>query len=305
MIHVAASLGSAVYTGCSERAETMLARASTAAHTGQHRESNAYRRYKPRMRIEPLRQLTLGPQIATGLSRAEFYPLFQPIAETASHRVVGAEVLSRWRRPSKKKVSPETFIGIAEGLGLIGELTEVVIRQALRLAAAWPLHEEGPRLSVNISPAQFRDSTVVAMLDRLAAEQSFDPNRIQIEITESLLMDQGWSTIASLQALRERGYRIALDDFGKGYSSIGYLAVLPVDTIKIDKLFVQDVSRGSKQARLLQSIVSMVRDIGASTVAEGVETPEELDVVQELGATHYQGFLLSRPLDGSSFALRV
>ena len=210
-----------------------------------------------------------------------------------TNKISGFEALIRWRHQEKGLISPGTFIPLAEEIGFIVPLGEWVIRQACATAAKWPAHV---RISVNLSPVQFKNPGLVQVVMSALASSGVSADRLELEITESALLDDSDATLAMLYRLREIGVRIAMDDFGTGYSSLAYLQSFPFDRIKIDRSFIKDIADGVGSLNIVRAMAALAKGLGMETTAEGVETNEQLDTVKSEGCTEMQGFLFSRPL---------
>ncbi|MBB5223302.1 diguanylate cyclase (GGDEF)-like protein [Amaricoccus macauensis] len=229
--------------------------------------------------------------LAHAAQRGELYLVYQPYVDLAEGVVSGAEALIRWRHPTRGELQPLSFIPMAEATGLILPLGRWALRTALRRASEWPA---STTLSVNISPLQFQQSGFLAEVDSALADTGFPAERLELEITETVLMRDNPETTAQLHALITRGIRIALDDFGTGYSALAYLARLPHHRIKLDKTFVQDLANPAT-AELIRAIISLARAQGIAVTAEGVERDEHLALVRRAGFTHAQGYAMGAP----------
>jgi diguanylate cyclase (GGDEF)-like protein/PAS domain S-box-containing protein len=221
---------------------------------------------------------------------------FQPLLNTRTRKVAGYETLLRWNRPGHGLVSPATFIACAEETGIIVPLGEWVIRKAIQEASEW---REDVAVAINLSPAQMQNPSLLATVVGALAASQLDPGRLEIEITENVLMQQNEQNLRTLHALRELGVKIALDDFGTGYSSLSYLRNFPFDKIKIDQRFVNDIDTSTENQAIVRAIISLSRDLGMRVTAEGVENEQQAIVLSGLGCTEVQGFLYSRPLPSS------
>ena len=221
---------------------------------------------------------------------------FQPLVNTRTRKVSGYETLLRWNRPGHGLVSPTDFISCAEETGIIVPLGEWVIRKAIEEAAQW---RDDVNVAINLSPAQMKNPSIVATVVGALAASQLDPSRLEIEIIESVLMDETEHNIRTLHALRELGVKIALDDFGTGYSSLSYLRAFPFDKIKIDQRFVRDIDTSTENQAIVRAIISLARDLKMRVTAEGVENEQQATVLAGLGCTEVQGFLYSRPQPAS------
>ena len=205
--------------------------------------------------------------------------------------MVGVEALLRWNHPEHGLIVPGVFVPIAEESGLIHPIGDWVLREACKAGARWPLR----RIAVNVSPVQFRSPGFAGRVLEILRETGMEPGGLELEITESLLLDSTESSVNALRTLRTAGLRIALDDFGTGYSSLTYLQKYPVDKIKIDRSFIQNLGSDAASDALVQAIVDLARAMNVDVTAEGVETAEQRDFLKAIGCNELQGFLLSRP----------
>jgi EAL domain-containing protein (putative c-di-GMP-specific phosphodiesterase class I) len=223
----------------------------------------------------------------------EFELLYQPVINLATDEISGLEALIRWRHPDKGLIPPSDFITLAEEMGLIEPISEWVLRQACTRAAQWPADL---KIAVNLSPAQFRRPGLVEMVVNALTTSGLPADRLELEITESSLLQNSEATLGMLYQLRELGVRIAMDDFGTGYSSLSYLQSFPFDKIKIDRSFVKDIADGVGSLNIVRAVAAMAKGLGMETTAEGVETVEQLETVRAEGCTEIQGFVFSEPL---------
>ncbi len=221
---------------------------------------------------------------------------FQPLMNTRTRKVAGYETLLRWNRPGHGLVSPSTFISCAEETGIIVPLGEWVIRKAIEEASRW---RDDVAVAINLSPAQMQNPSLVATVVGALAASQLDPGRLEIEITETVLMHETEHNLRTLHALREVGVKIALDDFGTGYSSLSYLRAFPFDKIKIDQRFVKDIDTSTENQAIVRAVISLARDLGMRITAEGVEDEQQAAILAGLGCSEVQGFLYSRPIPAS------
>jgi EAL domain-containing protein (putative c-di-GMP-specific phosphodiesterase class I) len=248
--------------------------------------------HEPAEGARELEQSRLELDLADALAKGQMHLAYQPFVGLRDGRVAGAEALLRWRHPTRGELQPAAFIPLAEATGQILPLGRWALRTAMARALAWP---ERIALSVNISPLQFHQPDFLADVDAALAETGFPPARLELEITETVLMRDNPETTAQLHALIARGIRIALDDFGTGYSALAYLARLPHHRIKLDKAFVQDLGNPAT-ADLIRAIIALARAQGVAVTAEGVERPEHLAQVRRAGFTHAQGYATGAPV---------
>jgi diguanylate cyclase (GGDEF)-like protein len=254
---------------------------------------SAYRFFEPKMlaRIEARR--ILEADLARGLAKGQFELFYQPVVNIEENRIVGLEALARWRHPERGLVSPAEFIPIAEETGLIVPLGEWVIRQACSDAAKWPSHI---KIAVNLSPTQFRSRALSQVVINALRVSGVAPSRLELEITEEILLGHSRETLTVLEQLRKLGIQIVMDDFGIGYSSLNYLRLFPFDKIKIDRSFVNDLSKGNALSlTIVQAVTRLARVLNVPSTAEGIETEEQLELVRAAGCTEFQGYFFSKP----------
>ena len=236
------------------------------------------------------------------LAVEQFTVYYQPQIDIASGRMVGMEALIRWVHPEKGYISPAEFIPLAEDTGMIVPLGEFVLRAACRFGNSLRRKADGElRLAVNISVHQLMQDDFIQRLQRILREENYPPELLELEITESILMESLEENVKKLKQLRQMGMHISLDDFGTGYSSLTYLSRLPIDVLKIDKSFVQEVGITEHGAAIIGTIIELAHQINMAVVAEGVETLGQLDSMRELNCDYLQGYLVSRPLSAQQF----
>lgn len=299
-IVVGASVGVAVSGEDGRTGDDLLRNSDLALYRAKADGKGRFRFFEPAMDAALQTRRMLELDLRDALQREELTVHFQPLVDMASARVVGCEALARWTHPQRGPISPAEFIPVAEETGLILALGEFVLRAACREAAHW---DPEMIIAVNLSTVQFRASGLVDQVRRAIADAGLAPHRLELEITESILIDDKDSAMRILAELRALGVRIALDDFGTGYSSLAYLSSFPFDKIKIDRSFVRDVENRPDAAAIIRAICSIATTLGMSTTAEGVETWRELEWLRRHGCDEAQGFLFSRPV--SAAALRA
>ena len=291
-ITVGISVGIALMPDDGHDQATVLKNADTALYRAKVEERGTFCFFEAEMdaRLQRRRQLELD--LRTGLERAEFELFYQPLVSLSSKQVVGFEALIRWNHPLRGMVSPGEFIPAAEDIGLIVPLGEWVIREACFEAASWP---SNIKVAVNLSAYQFKQKNLVPVIARSLRESGLAANRLELEVTETVLLQDNESTLAMLHELKALGARIAMDDFGTGYSSLSYLRSFPFDKIKIDQSFVRDLSCREDAIHIVRAIKGLCAGLGMTTTAEGVETEEQLEKISAEGCTEVQGFLFSAP----------
>ena len=272
-------------------AATLISQAESALRSAKSDDRERFVIHEPGEAALVLDKSRLELDLAHAAQRGEIHLVYQPYVDLENGKVSGAEALMRWHHPTRGELQPLSFIPMAEATGLILPLGRWALRTALVRAADWP---DSTTLSVNISPLQFHQPGFLADVDAALAETGFPAGRLELEITETVLMRDNPDTTAQLRALINRGIRIALDDFGTGYSALAYLARLPHHRIKLDKSFVQDLANPAT-AELIRAIISLARAQGIAVTAEGVEREEHLALVRRAGFTHAQGFIVGTP----------
>jgi EAL domain-containing protein (putative c-di-GMP-specific phosphodiesterase class I) len=233
------------------------------------------------------------------LSSKQFELHYQPLINLADNTISGFEALIRWRHPEKGLVQPGVFVPLAEEIGLIVPIGEWVVREACMMAVQWP---GSLKVAVNISPAHFCDTGLVQTVVEALAASGLAPNRLELEITETNLLQNSAATLSALHQLREIGVRIAMDDFGTGYSSLSYLQSFPFDKIKIDRSFVAKIIEDANSMNIVRAVAALAKGLGMASTAEGVETKEQLDRIKAEGYTEIQGYLISKPVPGQEVA---
>jgi EAL domain-containing protein (putative c-di-GMP-specific phosphodiesterase class I) len=236
---------------------------------------------------------TLEEELRAGIEAGEVVPYFQPLVDLGSGTVHGFEVLCRWRHPTRGVLQPADFIPLAEAGGLIDALTTAVLRTACREAQGLP---ETMTLAVNVAPQQIQDEGLAEKILAVLAETGFPPERLEIELTENALVNDLAAAKRVITLLKGAGIRISLDDFGTGYSSLCYLSELPFDKIKIDRSFIQTLHERQESAKIVSAIVGLGKSLGVPTIAEGVETADEVDFLRKVGCSTAQGYYFSEPL---------
>jgi len=247
------------------------------------------------LRAQDRRKLELDLRCA--LSNGELELMYQPLITTATGRVGGFEALLRWNHPGRGTISPATFIPLAEDTGLIVPIGEWVLREACQEASHWT---NNTKVAVNLSSLQFRNGNLLTSVVVALEASGLPADRLELEITETALLQDSDLVRTTLQRLRKLGVRIALDDFGTGYSSLQYLRNFPFDKIKIDKSYVQEIGMNRESEAIIHSVISLATRLGMSTTAEGVESVAQYDLLLMEGCTEVQGFLFSRPVEANS-----
>ena len=296
-IVIGASVGIAVAPGDGTDAETLLKNSDLALYRAKRDGRGAYHFFEKGMDANLQERRTLEMALRQAIVRREFRLVFQPLFNLKEGRICGLEALIRWHHPDRGTIPPAEFIPIAEEAGLIVPIGDWVLNEACRAAVSWP---DDIHIAVNLSTVQFRNRNLLQHVKAALDASGLKPDRLELEVTESLLLVDSESTLRTLFELRKLGVRISMDDFGTGYSSLSYLRSFPFDKIKIDKSFVNDMSAKDDSRAIVKAVIGLGRSLGMSTAAEGVETEAQLDLVRRQGCTEVQGFLFSPPLPASA-----
>jgi diguanylate cyclase (GGDEF)-like protein/PAS domain S-box-containing protein len=300
---IGASVGIATSPDDGVTSEAIIRNADLALYAAKDNGRGCYHFFAPDLHsdAEERRQLEHDLRDAIASGGLELY--YQPVVQTTTEKITGFEALLRWDHPTKGPMEPARFVPIAEDAGLIAQIGEWALRTACYDLATWP---ESVRVAVNVSPLQFANPALPAIVTSALASAGIKPERLELEITESVFLNDSEGTEAMFAALKGIGVRLALDDFGTGYSALGYLKKAPFDKIKIDQSFVRGATiAGSRNGAIISSIVSLAEALGMETTAEGVETLDELDLVRILGCSHVQGFIYEKPLSSADAAQRL
>ena len=291
-ISVGASIGVAIAPHDGNEAGELLRNADLALYRAKASGRNAYSFFELAMDTEARSRHALEGDLRKALAQGEFDVYYQTVINVETGANCGAEALIRWIHPDRGMIPPDRFVPLAEEIGLIVPIGEWVLRTACKEAATWPAHL---KLAVNLSPAQFKRGNLVATARSALADSGLAPERLEFEITESVLLYQNSSNLDVLRGLKGLGASIVLDDFGTGFSSLSYLRMFPFDTIKIDRSFVGDMEARDDCAAIVSAVTGLSRTLGIKTTAEGVETPEQFALLRAAGCTLAQGFMFSRP----------
>ncbi|WP_375408723.1 putative bifunctional diguanylate cyclase/phosphodiesterase [uncultured Methylobacterium sp.] len=290
IVNVGLSLGIALWDGREPEVGLVLKSARMAMDHAKAEGAGSLRLFAPEMDERARERRALERDIDEAFGREQFELHYQPVLDIASRAIVGLEALVRWRHPTKGLISPGVFIPVVEESGLIVPLGKWVLEQACRDAVGWPEHVG---IAVNVSAMQLRQGDFATTVMSALAASGLPPQRLDLEITESVLLDDGEDGLETLHRLRRAGIRISMDYFGTGYSSISYLRQFPFDKIKIDQSFVRDAPRSADALAIVRAIIGLGRSLGIRTLAEGIETEEQLAVVKAEGCCEMQGFLFS------------
>ncbi|WP_414472441.1 putative bifunctional diguanylate cyclase/phosphodiesterase [Microvirga sp. M2] len=295
-IVIGTSIGIAVASEDNLSPDQLLKQADLALYRAKADGRATYRFFEPEMDAELQARRLLETDLRKALVNREFELYFQPQVNVRANEIGGYEALLRWQHPERGMISPAEFIPVAEDIGLISPLGDWVLEQACIVATGWP---RGIKVAVNLSPVQFRNKTLVQSVSRALTRSGLAPDRLELEVTESVLLQDNELTVATLHQLRRMGVRIAMDDFGTGYSSLSYLRSFPFDKIKIDQSFVRELSSRADCLAIVRSIAGLGASLGMSTVAEGVETEDQFLQITAAGCTEVQGYYFGRPKPAS------
>ena len=298
-----ASIGVAIYPDDGLDFDTLLKKADTAMYRAKDGGRNSYRFFDEQMNVEAVEHLHLKNGLRRAIERAEFVLHYQPQIDLNTGSIVGAEALLRWNHPEFGMISPARFIPVAEDSGLIVPIGEWVIREACRQGVAWRSAGLPPLvMAVNLSAVQFKRGDVEQTVTQALKSSGFDPQLLELELTESILIHNTDNVLASVQRLKLLGVKLSIDDFGTGYSSLSYLKRFAVDKLKIDQSFIRDLATDPDDAAIILAIIQMARSLNLTTIAEGVETAEMLSQLRQFKCDEAQGYLFARPMPAQAFA---
>jgi diguanylate cyclase (GGDEF)-like protein/PAS domain S-box-containing protein len=303
MIHVTASIGISLFPDDGRNEFSLMKHADIAMYRAKDRGKNTFQFYSAQMDLHSAELLALESGLRRSLERNEFVLFYQAKVETKTGKIIGAEALVRWQHPELGLVAPTHFIPLAEESGLIVPLSQWVLKEALHQIIRW--QEQGlpaMRVAVNLSARQFVDDNLLNDTIIALRESGIDPSLLELEITESMMMYNTDKTIQMLAELRSMGIRIAIDDFGIGYSSLSHLKQFPIDIIKIDRSFIKDIPGDKADEAITDAIIAMSKTLKIKVVAEGVETIEQLHFLRARGCDEIQGYFFSRPIPAADFA---
>jgi diguanylate cyclase (GGDEF)-like protein/PAS domain S-box-containing protein len=300
---VSASIGISLLPDNARDVSTLVSQANMAMQHAKHLGGNNFQFYTDSLQASTLERLQLENQLRKALEEQQLKVFYQPKLCLASGRLKAAEALVRWDHPAMGRVPPGHFIGLAEETGLIGPIGEFVLRQACWQACEWQRQGLAPiRVSVNLSVHQLRQGKLVSLVRQVLEETGLAPEYLELELTESQLLDSVEHIIATFQQLRDLGVKLAIDDFGTGYSSLSYLKRIPVDYVKIDQAFIRGLEEGGEDAAITRAIIAMAHGLSLKVVAEGVERQGQLEFLKAERCDELQGYLISRPVEAEDLA---
>jgi predicted signal transduction protein with EAL and GGDEF domain len=296
---ISTSIGVSIAPKDGSTTDELMKNADLALYNAKANGANTFQTFNPEMQAKLQLRRSLEIDLRRGLELDQFQLYYQPLISLRTNQIVCGEALMRWNHPERGLVSPAEFIPLAEETGFIDTLGEWALQQACRDAAAWP---ENVRVAVNLSSVQFRNKGLFDIVVNAISAAGLPARRLELEITESVLLQNNAANLSALHRLRAQGLSVALDDFGTGYSSLSYLRSFPFDKIKIDQTFVRDLEESGDSIAIIQSIASLGKSLKMGTTAEGVETLEQLNIVRKAGCTEAQGFYFSRPIKEPDFS---
>jgi EAL domain-containing protein (putative c-di-GMP-specific phosphodiesterase class I) len=301
-VFIGASIGISVFPNDGNSANQLIQHADAAMHQAKKRGRNTYSFYTDSLTLAASEHFELETRLRHAIAANQLRVYYQPQVDIATGHIIGAEALVRWLDPEHGLISPAHFIPLAEETGLINAIGEWVLRETCLQGARW-IKAGLPflTLAVNLSPHQFMRGNIAELVSKVLAETGFPAGRLELELTESALMDQEEAAVKMLHLLRAQDIRLAIDDFGTGYSSLAYLKRFPLDILKIDKSFVDDIPFHQDDMEIAATIIAMGHTLGFKVLAEGVETAEQLAFLQAKGCDMYQGYLTSPAVPAEEF----
>jgi diguanylate cyclase (GGDEF)-like protein/PAS domain S-box-containing protein len=306
-VYVSASIGITLYPDDADDEETLIKHADTAMYEAKAAGRRTYKFFTADMNKAAQEKMALEMELRAAIENDEFDIRYQPIIDLKTGQITGTEALVRWHHPTRGFTSPDLFIPLAEEQGMIVGIGEWVFRQACTMARHW--HDSGRddlQMAINVSPRQCQEADFEEMVDSILAETGVQPSRITLEITESLFIEGAHeSAVDALHGRRRKGTLLSLDDFGTGYSSLSYLKRFPVDVLKIDREFVNDVTTSAEDQALCQAVIAMAHAFNLKVVGEGIETVEHAKILHDMGCDRAQGYLISKPLSADDLDIFI
>jgi predicted signal transduction protein with EAL and GGDEF domain len=296
-LSVSCSIGIACAPDDGKDPDALLACADLALYRAKADGRGRHQFFEPEMNARAQARRLLESDLREALRNGEFELHYQPFLNLRVGSITGFEALLRWNHPKRGMISPLEFISVTEETGLIVPIGRWVLREACQEAKRWPVHV---KVAINLSPVQLRTGTLAMDVIDALSHAAIDPSRLELEITETVLLDDDKKTLQSLHQLRAMGVRICMDDFGTGYSSLSYLRMFPFDKIKIDRCFVSDLPRDHYSTAIIRAVINLANSVGMVTTVEGVETEDQFAYLKDEGCIEAQGFLISRPLPADS-----
>ncbi|MCW9026756.1 MAG: GGDEF domain-containing phosphodiesterase, partial [Thiovulaceae bacterium] len=301
-IHLTFSAGISIYPQDTQDANALIENSNEALHSAKKSGKNTFEFYTKDMAEKTYENLSMVSKLKNSLQNKELQIYFQPQVDLKTKQIMGCEALLRWHHKDLGNVSPEIFIPIAEKQGLIIELGNFVLEESFKKYAKWFEKNLNPGiLSVNVSALQIKNDSFISHLKKLIKKYEFNVKNLEIELTESQLMQNAESSIEVLKQISELGIKIAIDDFGTGYSSLSYLKKLPIDVLKIDRSFIKDIPEDNNDAEVTKAIIAIAKSLKLLTVAEGVETKEQLTFLEKYECNIIQGYYYYKPMSEEDF----
>ncbi len=295
-VYVTPSIGISLFPLNGEPGNAILQNAGAALYRAKQQGGNNYQFYAPNMNALALNRLALETSLRQAIDNEEFITYYQPVVDLSSRRIVGLEALVRWQHPRLGLLAPSEFLGLAEDTGLILDISASVMRSACLQTRQWQLEGlRDLRIAVNVSARQFRQKDFIDRILQILTDANLSPASLELELTETSIMENAESAAEILTEIRKLGVRVAIDDFGTGYSSLSYLKKFPVDTLKVDRSFVNGATTHKDDAALVTAIVTLAQDLRLKVVAEGIETEEELNFLRRLNCDEGQGYFFAKP----------
>jgi diguanylate cyclase (GGDEF)-like protein/PAS domain S-box-containing protein len=296
-LHITAGAGVSLFPNDGSEIEELLTNAEVAMRQAKRLGRNSFDFYNAELHKKLSERLALENSFVRALKQGEFTVYYQPLIDMHSGRIIGVEALARWRHPERGLLDPDLFIALAEETGLITSLGEIIMREACLQVEKWQrVVQPGLRLTVNISAVQLRQSDIVSVVNQVLGETGLSPDDLELELTETTFMEETEAAVRTMSVLKAQGVQIAIDDFGTGYSSLAVLKGLPIDTLKIDRTFIKDMTISDDAKAIVRTIISMARILKLGVVAEGVETRQHFELLRSLNGDVVQGFLFSPPV---------
>jgi EAL domain-containing protein (putative c-di-GMP-specific phosphodiesterase class I) len=297
MLAVTVSIGVSFYPKDGKDANELLKNADAALYHAKEMGRNTYQFYQSEFNEHILKRAELTTALRQALERKEFFLKYQPLIRLNSNDIIGLEALIRWNHPTLGVILPDKFISIAEEAGLIVAIGEWVLRTACLQCKIWQQSSPGICMAVNVSGYQFKQENFIAMIKSVLNETGLDPRLLELEITESVILNNVTDVSQKMHELKKIGVSLSMDDFGTGYASLNYLKLFPFDKLKIDKSFIDGIASVSEDQSIVEAIINMTKSMGLQVLAEGVEKKEQVDFLREHHSNQVQGYYFSEPLD--------
>lgn len=302
ILQVTFSIGISIYPDDGNHADILLRNSDTAMYKAKNMGKNTFELYNKQMTEDILEKIDLEKDIKFAIDNGQFIPYLQPQVNALTNELTGVEALVRWRNDELGIISPDNFLPLAENTGLIVDIGRLMIINTIKIFQKHSIKDSfHGTLSINVSVKQLEYPNFMTELEQILKDTGFDPKLIEFEITESQIMANPQKTTRILNSIKSFGIKISIDDFGTGYSSLSYLSTLPIDKLKIDKSFIDDIHQNEDSVIIVKTIVALAKSLNLEVIAEGVETDEQKDILLGIGCHHIQGFLYSKPLSEEDF----